>query len=143
MDNSILIVSGLCAIIVGSIFILCSLISNYKYKRFLNSIKPGDVFTYKSRVNSYHWRVEDYLKELRSPFKQEALLVYPEGTCVITDIKTNEHGETWFAYKTIGSLRDFNDPTKYVHYDEIHEFLDYRSRVGTYDKDIQMLASKI
>ena len=83
---------------------------NYReYKKYIDSIKVGDIF------------VPNFDNNLDDPFAEKP--DYSEYSKVIVDIKKNNKGETWVKYKWL-KIDNGIEYTK-----ELHEFLETQIRV--------------
>ena len=83
---------------------------NYReYKKYIDSIKVGDIF------------VPNFNNNLDDPFAEKP--DYSEYSKVIVDIKKNNKGETWVKYKWL-KIDNGIEYTK-----ELHEFLKTQIRV--------------
>lgn len=83
---------------------------NYReYKKYIDSIKVGDIF------------VPNFDNNLDDPFAEKP--DYSEYSKVIVDIKKNNKGETWVKYKWL-KIDNGIEYTK-----ELHEFLKTQIRV--------------
>jgi hypothetical protein len=94
---------------------------NRKYKKYLDSIKVGDVFYYNYTI-MYH------LPE--NPFSNECI---GYNYMVIRDIKKNNKGETWVKYDEYRKWRfgegDFKYMFQGVGEADINDFASIRSRI--------------
>ena len=80
-----------------------------EYKKYIDSIKVGDIF------------VPNFDNNLDDPFAEKP--DYSEYSKVIVDIKKNNKGETWVKYKWL-KIDNGIEYTK-----ELHEFLKTQIRV--------------
>ena len=88
---------------------------NYReYKKYIDSIKVGDIF------------VPNFDNNLDDPFAEKP--DYSEYSKVIVDIKKNNKGETWVKYKWL-KIDNGIEYTK-----ELHEFLE--TQIGVQQSDI-------
>lgn len=105
-------------LLVAAIFVC---IKNMKCRKYLDSIKVGDVF-YDNYTIKYH------LPE--NPFSNECISY---NYMVIRDIKKNNKGETWVKYDEYRKWRFCEDNFDYlfqgVREADINEFVSTRSRI--------------
>lgn len=97
MDNTEICILLTCiSIFVAVMMILLNVIVKTKEKKYIESIKVGDIFCFQIDVNPYYKRIEMYLYELTNPFESTTVpLVFPYGTCIIKDLKKSKSGEMW------------------------------------------------
>ncbi len=134
VEICILFVSGF----VAFIMILANVISNIKEKKYIKSIKVGDIFCFRTDVNSYYRKIEEYKHELENPFTStHKSLCFPSLTCIIKEMKESKSGETWVCYVIIRTPEDINNVEKLSmspkHYESLNEFLEYRERVERFE----------
>lgn len=136
MDCGILL---LCiSVFVATIMILANVILNRKLKKYIESIKVGDIFVYRLDVNSYYSRIEKYKHELENPFDPNpAPLYFPKCTCIIKELKESETGEIWVCYNLVNTPSDITIAEKtselIEHYGTLNEFLELRERVERFE----------
>ena len=76
MDNNteMYIVLACTTVFVVIMMILINIITHHKEKKFIKSIKAGDIFVYDTDVSLYYNRIENYKN---NPFDSAELLVFP------------------------------------------------------------------
>lgn len=123
------------SVFVASIMILLNVIVNRKQKKYIESIKAGDIFCYSSDVNSYYKEIERYKYELTNPFDPTPIpLVFPNTTCMIKKIRKSKTGETWVSYVRIKTPNNiYNADILTEHYQSLNEFLEFRKRVERFE----------
>ena len=95
---------------VGAFIIGYIVIHELRIKKYIDSIKVGDMFEL------------ELVKDLQEdPFDSNPIINRKEYQCVITDIKKNTTGETWVKYK---NLADDEEKTE-----EIYTFAEYRHKI--------------
>lgn len=126
------------SIFVAVMMILLNVIVKTKEKKYIESIKVGDIFCFQIDVNPYYKRIEMYLHELTNPFEPPSVpLFFPSGTCIIKDLKKSKSGEMWVCYNLIKTPEEINiaenSDTLIKHYDALDEFLELRERVERFE----------
>lgn len=133
LNNGVLLFGLLILTTIVLVTIVCAIntiICNKRHLAFIKSIKVGDMFTYDNNVSKYYRWVDDYKHEMTNPFEKPLRFVYPDGTCIIKDIKSNDNGEIWIAYCLIKTSDDFSNINKLVeHYRSLDDFLKLRTRI--------------
>ena len=113
---------------------LMNIITHHKEKKFIKSIKAGDIFVYDTDVSLYYKRIENYKN---NPFDSTELLVFPFNTCIIKELKESETGETWVCYNIIRTPKEISiaEKTDIVTnlYSPLNEFLEFRARVKRFE----------
>lgn len=114
--------------------ILINVISQRKEKKFIKSIKAGDIFVDDSNVGLYYDRIK-YYKD--NPFDPTELLVFPFNTCIIKELRESETGETWVCYNIIRTPKEISIAEKTDiltnFYSPLNEFLEFRERVKRFE----------
>ena len=114
--------------------ILINVITHHKGKKFIKSIKAGDIFVDDSNVSLYYKRIENYKN---NPFDSSELLVFPFNTCIIKELKESETGETWVCYNIIRTPKEISIAEKTDiltnFYSPLNEFLEFRERVKRFE----------
>ena len=114
--------------------ILINIITHHKEKKFIKSIKAGDIFVYDTDVSLYYNRIENYKN---NPFDSTELLVFPFNTCIIKELKESETGETWVCYNIIRTPKEISIAEKTDiltnFYSPLNEFLEFRERVKRFE----------
>lgn len=135
MDNTEMYIVLLCS--VGFVVItvaLMNIITRHKEKKFIKSIKAGDIFVYDTDVSLYYKRIENYKN---NPFDSTELLVFPFNTCIIKELKESETGETWVCYNIIRTPKEISIAEKTGIltnlYSPLNEFLEFRERVKRFE----------
>ena len=135
MDNTEMYIVLSCAI--GFVVItatLMNIITHHKEKKFIKSIKVGDIFVYDTDVSLYYNRIENYKN---NPFDSTELLVFPFNTCIIKELKESETGETWVCYNIIRTPKEISiaEKTDILTnlYSPLNEFLEFRERVKRFE----------
>ena len=135
MDNTEMYIVLLCS--VGFVVITAALmhiITHHKEKKFIKSIKAGDIFVYDTDVSLYYKRIENYKN---NPFDSTELLVFPFNTCIIKELKESETGETWVCYNIIRTPKEISiaEKTDILTnlYSPLNEFLEFRERVKRFE----------
>lgn len=135
MDNTEMYIVLLCS--VGFVVITATLmhiITHHKEKKFIKSIKAGDIFVYDTDVSLYYKRIENYKN---NPFDSTELLVFPFNTCIIKELKESETGETWVCYNIIRTPKEISIAEKTDiltnFYSPLNEFLEFRERVKRFE----------
>ena len=117
-------------IFVVVMMILINVIIQHKEKKFIKSIKAGDIFVYDTNVSLYYDRIKKYKD---NPFDSTKLLVFPFNTCLIKELKESENGETWVCYNRICTPEEISiaEKTDILTnlYSPLNEFLEFRERV--------------
>ena len=106
MDNTEMYIVLLCS--VGFVVItevLMNIITHHKEKKFIKSIKAGDIFVYDTDVSLYYYKIKNYKD---NPFYSTSLLVFPLNTCIIKELKESETGETWVCYNIIRTPKEIS-----------------------------------
>ena len=135
MDNTEMYIVLSCAIgFVVIIAVLMNIITHHKEKKFIKSIKAGDIFVYDTDVSLYYSRIENYKN---NPFDSTELLVFPFNTCIIKELKESETGETWVCYNIIRTPKEISIAEKTDiltnFYSPLNEFLEFRERVKRFE----------
>ena len=135
MDNTEMYIVLLCS--VGFVVItaaIMNIITHHKEKKFIKSIKTGDIFVYDTDVSLYYKRIENYKN---NPFDSTELLVFPFNTCIIKELKESETGETWVCYNIIRTPKEISIAEKTDiltnFYSPLNEFLEFRERVKRFE----------
>ena len=135
MDNTEMYIVLSCAI--GFVVItvtLINIITYHKQKKFIKSIKAGDIFVDDMDVSLYYKRIENYKS---NPFDSTELLVFPFNTCIIKELKESETGETWVCYNIIRTPKEISIAEKTDiltnFYLPLNEFLEFRERVKRFE----------
>ena len=114
--------------------VLMNIITHHKEKKFIKSIKAGDIFVYDTDVSLYYKRIENYKT---NPFDSTELLVFPFNTCIIKELKESETGETWVCYNIIRTPKEISIAEKTDiltnFYSPLNEFLEFRERVKRFE----------
>ena len=126
------------SIFVAFVMILTNVMVNRKEKKYIKSIKVGDIFCFRTDVNSYYRKIEEYKHELENPFRSNHRpLCFPSSTCIIKELKESKSGETWVCFVVIRNPEDINNVEKLSisaeHYESLNEFLEYRERVERFE----------
>ena len=136
MDNNteMYIVLACTTVFVVIMMILINIITHHKEKKFIKSIKAGDIFVYDTDVSLYYNRIENYKG---NPFDSTELLVFPFNTCIIKELKESETGETWVCYNIIRTPKEISIAEKTDiltnFYSPLNEFLEFRERVKRFE----------
>lgn len=135
MDNTeMYIVLACTTVFVVIMMILINIITRRKEKKFIKSIKPGDIFVDDMDVSLYYNRIENYKN---NPFDSTELLVFPFNTCIIKELKESETGETWVCYNIIRTPKEISIAEKTDiltnFYSPLNEFLEFRERVKRFE----------
>ena len=135
MDNTeMYIVLACTTVFVVIMMILINIITHHKEKKFIKSIKAGDIFVYDTDVSLYYKRIENYKN---NPFDSTELLVFPFNTCIIKELKESETGETWVCYNIIRTPKEISIAEKTDiltnFYSPLNEFLEFRERVKRFE----------
>lgn len=136
MDNNteMYIVLACTTAFVVIMMILINIITHHKEKKFIKSIKAGDIFVYDTDVSLYYNRIENYKN---NPFDSTELLVFPFNTCIIKELKESETGETWVCYNIIRTPKEISIAEKTDiltnFYSPLNEFLEFRERVKRFE----------
>ena len=135
MDNTEMYIVLLCAIsfvLITATFM--NIIQHHKEKKFIKSIKAGDIFVYDTDVSLYYNRIENYKN---NPFDSTELLVFPFNTCIIKELRESETGETWVCYNIIRTPKEISIAEKTDiltnFYSPLNEFLEFRERVKRFE----------
>ena len=135
MDNTEMYIVLLCAIsfvLITATFM--NIIQHHKEKKFIKSIKAGDIFVYDTDVSLYYNRIENYKN---NPFDSTELLVFPFNTCIIKELKESETVETWVCYNIIRTPKEISIAEKTDiltnFYSPLNEFLEFRERVKRFE----------
>ena len=135
MDNTEMYIVLSC--VIGFVVIttaLINIITHHKQKKFIKSIKAGDIFVYDTDVSLYYNRIENYKN---NPFDSTELLVFPFNTCIIKELKESETGETWVCYNIIRTPKEISIAEKTDiltnFYSPLNEFLEFRERVKRFE----------
>ena len=128
-----IVFSCIIGFVVG-MMILINVIIYYKEKKFIKSIKAGDIFVYDIDVSLYYKRIENYKN---NPFDSSEFLVFPFNTCIIKELKKSETGETWVCYNIIRTPKEISIAEKTDiltnFYSPLNEFLEFRERVKRFE----------
>ena len=136
MDNNteMYIVLACTTAFVVIMMILINIITHHKEKKFIKSIKAGDIFVYDTDVSLYYDRIKNYKD---NPFDSTKLLVFPFNTCLIKELKESENGETWVCYNRICTPEEISiaEKTDILTnlYSPLNEFLEFRERVKRFE----------
>ena len=136
MDNNteMYIVLACTTVFVVIMMILINIITHHKEKKFIKSIKAGDIFVYDTDVSLYYNRIENYKN---NPFDSTELLVFPFNTCIIKELRESETGETWVCYNIIRTPKEISIAEKTDiltnFYSPLNEFLEFRERVKRFE----------
>lgn len=136
MDNNteMYIVLACTTVFVVIMMILINIITHRKEKKFIKSIKAGDIFVDDTDVSLYYNRIENYKN---NPFDSTELLVFPFNTCIIKELKESETGETWVCYNIIRTPKEISIAEKTDiltnFYSPLNEFLEFRERVKRFE----------
>ena len=136
MDNNteMYIVLACITAFVVIMMILINIITHHKEKKFIKSIKAGDIFVYDTDVSLYYNRIENYKN---NPFDSTELLVFPFNTCIIKELRESETGETWVCYNIIRTPKEISIAEKTDiltnFYSPLNEFLEFRERVKRFE----------
>lgn len=136
MDNNteMYIVLACTTAFVVIMVILINIITYHKEKKFIKSIKAGDIFVNDIDVSLYYDRIENYKN---NPFDSTELLVFPFNTCIIKELKESETGETWVCYNIIRTPKEISIAEKTDiltnFYSPLNEFLEFRERVKRFE----------
>ena len=135
MDNTEMYIVLLCSVgFVVITAVLMNIITHHKEKKFIKSIKAGDIFVYDTDVSLYYKRIENYKT---NPFDSTELLVFPFNTCIIKELKESETGETWVCYNIIRTPKEISIAEKTDiltnFYSPLNEFLEFRERVKRFE----------
>lgn len=139
MNNSeIYILLSCVSVFVATIMIIANVIVNLKQKKYIESIKPGDIFVYHSAVNAYYGSIEEYKHELTNPFDPTPIrLFFPDSTCIIKELKESETGEIWVCYNLVNTPHEItiaeNTSNLIEHYRTLDKFLAIRERVERFE----------
>ena len=135
MDNTemyIVLLCSVCFVVITAA--LMNIITHHKEKKFIKSIKAGDIFVYDTDVSLYYKRIENYKN---NPFDSTELLVFPFNTCIIKELKESETGETWVCYNIIRTPKEISIAEKTDiltnFYSPLNEFLEFRERVKRFE----------
>lgn len=135
MDNTemyIVLLCSVCFVVITAA--LMNIITYHKEKKFIKSIKAGDIFVYDTDVSLYYSRIENYKN---NPFDSTELLVFPFNTCIIKELKESETGETWVCYNIIRTPKEISIAEKTDiltnFYSPLNEFLEFRERVKRFE----------
>ena len=113
---------------------IMNIITHHKEKKFIKSIKAGDIFVYDTDVSLYYGRIKNYKD---NPFDSSELLVFPFNTCIIKELKESENGETWVCYNIIRTPKEISiaEKTDILTnlYSPLNEFLEFRERVKRFE----------
>lgn len=137
-SSEICILLSCVSVFVATIMILANVIVNKKQKKYIESIKAGDIFVFHLDVNSYYRKIEAYLYDLTNPFDSTPIpLVFPDSTCMIKEIRKSKTGETWVSYVRIKTPDKIytaeNSDILTEHYESLNEFLEFRKRVERFE----------
>ena len=133
---------GICilciTIFVITIVILVHIILNIKEKKYIKSIKVGDIFVYSQDVDSYYRRINDYKHYSTNPFDPKPKTLYfPSQTCIIKELKESENGEMWVCYNLVNTPNEINiaENTSNLinYYRTLNDFLEIRERVKRFE----------
>jgi len=114
--------------------LLINTIKNRKRQKYIESIKPGDIFCFYKDVGLYYNKFEKYKHELTNPFDPTPVpLTFPSGTCIIKELKESSTGDMWVCYNLIGDPEELtraeNSDILVKHYRTLEEFLELREKV--------------
>ena len=136
MDNNteMYIVLACTTVFVVIMMILINIITHHKEKKFIKSIKAGDIFVDDTDVSLYYNRIKNYKD---NPFDSTELLVFPFNTCIIKELRESETGETWVCYNIIRTPKEISIAEKTDiltnFYSPLNEFLEFRERVKRFE----------
>ena len=135
MDNTEMYIVLLCSVgFVAITTAFMNIITHHKEKKFIKSIKAGDIFVYDTDVSLYYKRIENCKN---NPFDSTELLVFPFNTCIIKELKESETGETWVCYNIIRTPKEISIAEKTDiltnFYSPLNEFLEFRERVKRFE----------
>lgn len=136
MNSSEICILLICiSVFVATIMILANVIVNKKQKKYIESIKAGDIFVFHTDVNSYYRKIETYLYDLTNPFDSTHIpLVFPDTTCMIKEMRKSKTGETWVSYVRIKTPNNiYNADILTEHYQSLNDFLEFRKRVERFE----------
>ena len=134
MDSAEIRVLLYSIIFVVIVVILVHIILNIKEKKYIKSIKVGDIFVYRTDVDLYYETIEKYKYDVDNPFESTpTVLTFPVNTCIIKELKESKTGEMWVCYNLINTLNEINIAEKTSelvnHYRRLDDFLEFRKRV--------------
>ena len=136
MDFGILLLCITVFVII--IVTLVYLILNIKEKKYIKSIKVGDIFVYSQDVDSYYRRINDYKHYSTNPFDPNPKTLYfPSQTCIIKELKESKTGEMWVCYNLVDTPDEItiaeNTSNFTNHYRTLDDFLELRERVKRFE----------
>ena len=128
------IVLACTTVFVVIMMILINIITHHKEKKFIKSIKAGDIFVDDTDVSLYYNRIKNYKD---NPFDSTEPLVFPFNTCIIKELKESKTGETWVCYNIIRTPKEISIAEKTDiltnFYSPLNEFLEFRERVKRFE----------
>ena len=138
MDSAEIRVLLYCISFAILVVILVHIILNIKEKKYIKSIKVGDIFVYRTDVDLYYETIEKYKYDLDNPFESTpTVLTFPVNTCIIKELKESETGETWVCYNIIRTPKEISiaEKTDILTnlYSPLNEFLEFRERVKRFE----------
>lgn len=138
MDSTEIRVLLYCISFAVIVVILVHIILIMKEKKYIKSIKAGDIFVYRTDVDSYYETIEKYKYELDNPFESTPIvLTFPVNTCIIKELKESKTGEMWVCYNLINTLNEITIAEKTSelvnHYRRLDDFLEFRKRVKRFE----------
>ena len=133
MDSAEIRILLYCISFAILVVILVHIILIMKEKKYIKSIKVGDIFVYRTDVDLYYEIIEKYKYELDNPFESTPIvLTFPVNTCIIKELKESKTGEMWVCYNLINTLNDIIIAEKTSelvnHYRRLDDFLEFRKR---------------
>ena len=138
MDSAEIRVLLYCISFAVIVVILVHIILNMKEKKYIKSIKAGDIFVYRTDVDLYYETIEKYKYDLDNPFESTpTVLTFPVNTCIIKELKESKTGEMWVCYNLINTLNEITIAEKTSelvnHYRRLDDFLEFRKRVERFE----------
>ena len=120
------------------VVILVHIILIMKEKKYIKSIKVGDIFVYRTDVDLYYETIEKYKYELDNPFESTPIvLTFPVNTCIIKELKESKTGEMWVCYNLVDTPDEItiaeNTSNFTNHYRTLDDFLEIRERVKRFE----------
>ena len=134
MDSAEIRILLYCISFAILVVILVHIILIMKEKKYIKSIKVGDIFVYSQDVDLYYRRINDYKHYSTNPFESTPIvLTFPVNTCIIKELKESKTGEMWVCYNLINTLNEITIAEKTSelvnHYRRLDDFLEFRKRV--------------
>ena len=116
-------------VVVTFIFIGMHIYCVVARRRFIQTVRVGDLFICDYDLDTYHrWLYE----ETHNPYKLKTDFYYPSGTYIIRDVKHNDKGEIWVAYDPIHY--ETEKPSRVPYTKEINSFLNDKTRIKNIEK---------